>query len=208
MQDPPYCDAEFTLSDCNRLDAEIKECKPTAASVYNSIGYHTVTACNGEILSNITDSNAATAVVRNVTGTVTTLYPVMCKDEAACHTIVIDVNNNVLPPAVEITDETIIEYTESKYNISFENDLINENVTRTMTLQELKIRFANETLGTTDGGDGNATNSPDFNELAKGVPSTAGQRECQLIVNVGSSYTLGNLIATLKSGGGSDSSNR
>lgn len=90
LQDPPYCGTDFTRSDCSSLELAVKECTPTDESEYNLQGYHTRTTCNGE--TNVPSNEMRSAVVRNVSGTVATLCPAMCKDEQAWHNIIIDVN--------------------------------------------------------------------------------------------------------------------
>lgn len=173
LQDPPYCGNEFTRSNCSSLGIETKACAPTGESEYNSQGYHIRTTCNGEIVDprNMSSSEANSANVRTVSGTVATLCPAMCKDEKAWHNIIIDVNTIFMGgAAAETTDEMSVEMDES-----YEDG----------------------------GGGGNGTNSSDFDDLvamAKLLPSAIkGERECHLIVKVGSSFTLGNLVATVNS---------
>ena len=119
----------------------------------------------------MSSSEANSANVRTVSGTVATLCPAMCKDEKAWHNIIIDVNTIFMGgAAAETTDEMSVEMDES-----YEDG----------------------------GGGGNGTNSSDFDDLvamAKLLPSAIkGERECHLIVKVGSSFTLGNLVATVNS---------
>lgn len=206
--DPAFCTG-FTAGQCG--DETVQACRPSGIDVTTAAGYNRVVTCAGDHDSGSTEADPHLAALRNVSGYVSTLCPVLCKS-ATAHKITIDVNNMRAegPSQVNITNEMMIEYAEDKFNMTMAEYINSTN--GTLTVEDLESWIMQELLNNTgnvvDFFDGNATNETSSGFSFPVLNSRGGARKCQVIVKVGSAFQLGNFDAAFTLGKGSESTNR